>query len=126
MSPAGPGPLDPNNPLPPQPDPEESEDGTNKLDAAGDVVGGAVDAADVGMFGFVGDAAGFVGDAVVGAAEGVGSLASGAAEVAGSVVEGAGSVLEGAGSLAEGCGGCSLAVLLALFAFAGTAAAVWR
>lgn len=54
--------------------------------------------------------------------------ASAAGEVVGGVVEGVGEVvggsLEAAGGCAEGCGGCAAAVLIALFAAAGTAMAV--
>jgi hypothetical protein len=57
------------------------------------------------------------------------NVAGGAAEIAdaaGSALEGAGGALEAAGGCLEGCRSCSLAVLLMLFAAAGTAMALFR
>jgi hypothetical protein len=65
-----------------------------------------------------------VADVAGGAIEVAGNVAGGAIEVAGGVLEGAGEAA--AGGCAEGCGGCSLAVLVTLFATAGTALACCR
>ena len=52
--------------------------------------------------------------------EGAGEIVGGAMDAVGSI---AGGSLEAAGGCAEGCGGCSAAILIALFATAGTAMA---
>ncbi len=49
-----------------------------------------------------------------------------AAEGAGAAIEGAGAAIEAVGGVAEGCVGCSLAVLITLFAAAGSAMAFFR
>ena len=60
-----------------------------------------------------------VGDLAAGAVEGAG-------EVAGAALEGASAALDVAGGCADGCSGCSLALLITLFAATGTAMAFFR
>jgi hypothetical protein len=79
--------------------------------------------------GVVGNGAGIMADGaevVGGVANAAGELVSGAGELISGGAEAAGSVLEGIGGCLDGCGSCSLAVLVAVFAMAGTAVAVFR
>jgi hypothetical protein len=71
------------------------------------------------------DAAGALGNAADVGASAL-DAAGTAADAAGSALEGAGSAFDAAGGCLEGCGSCSLAVLLMLFAAAGTAMALFR
>jgi hypothetical protein len=119
----GMNPDDPNFPpqeekqLPPNLDRGHTVDGVSGtdvlLDGAGSIANGA---------GILGNGAELAG----GVANAAGELVSGAGELISGGAEAAGSVIEGVGGCLDGCGSCSLAVLVAIFAMAGTAVAVFR
>ena len=98
--------------------PPPADDGGSSAANAGNGVGDAIDAGVQG--------AGLVGDVIRGAGDLAAGAIEGAGEVAGAAIEGAGSALEVASGCADGCSGCSLALLVTLFAAAGTAMAIFR
>src|SRR5688572_27836500 len=106
-----------------EPPPQQQQQPTDNGSGAVDAGGGDLAEAGVEGAGLVGDIVSGAGDLAGGAIEVVGSVAAGAIEGAGSA---AGAALEGAGGCADGCGGCSLAILVTLFAAAGTAMALFR
>lgn len=118
--PAEPGAVPPNPPVP-QPKPWEKPQQhppQQQTDNGTPVVDG-VAAVEVGVQG-----ASLGAEIIGGAAEVAGAVAGGAIEAAGEVAGGA--IEIAAGGCAEGCSGCSLAVLVLLFAAAGSAMGFFR
>ena len=100
------------------PEPQQQTDNGTVIADGGGVVEAGVEGASLGA-----DIVSGAADIAGGAIEVVGNVAAGAIEGAGEV---AGAAIEGAGGCADGCGGCSLALLITLFAAAGTAMAFFR
>src|SRR5262245_26215931 len=130
MNPTDPSQLPSDGTVPPDPQkpwqkPQQQQQQNDGGSSAADTGSGAGDAIEAGVDGAIlgGDVVSGAADTAGGAIEAVGNVAGGAIEAAGEV---AGGALEAAGGCADGCGGCSLALLVTLFAAASTAMAIFR